>query len=89
MWSENKMYQKLISDYIVHKLHSKFRIHTICIYRDTTELKLPISHTAAYRSTTESNANQILLNVYMYIYNISKKRHTKFIYIYMYIYTYI
>ena len=89
MWSENKMYQKLISDYIVHKLHSKFRIHTICIYRDTTELKLPISHTAAYRSTTESNANQILLNVYMYIYNISKKRHTKFIYIYIYVYLYI
>ena len=52
------MYQKLISDYIVHKLHSKFRIHTICIYKETTELKLPISHTAAYRSTTESNTNQ-------------------------------
>ena len=58
MWSENKMYQKLISDYIVHKLHGKFRIHTICIYKETTELQLTISHTAAYRSTAQSNTNQ-------------------------------
>ena len=58
MCSKNKMYQKLIGDYIVHKLYSKFRIHTICIYKETTELKLPISHAAAYQSTTESNTNQ-------------------------------
>ena len=58
MWSEYKMYQKLISDYIVHKLHSKFRIHTICRYKETTELQLTISHTEAYQSTTQSNTNQ-------------------------------
>ena len=58
------MYQKLISDYIVHKLHSKFRIHTICIYEKTTELKIPVSHIAAYRSTTQSNTNQSKLKWY-------------------------